>query len=496
MGKRILFLVILPVLVFALVGVAQAWQGRMGGMGDPYGLMQDESDYLIHPAKIAKGEGVRFYGDYRFLYTGVTDWDVDADGLSSDFSGNELRHNALLGSAFPLGPGRMGLFFTYEGRRGDFDFNDVDEVIKLTDDLDNFALRLLYGLPVGSFKLGGEVGFAYRQEEKELFAFATDMSNGFVNLHMTEGYFLNLFLPPFVPYDSAYWEIPMKLGVEGKVGPLDLEFTLRGGVIVSGDNTLRENLQAPVGNVTDAWDMDGDVGGWRIGGDFWLRYPLTESLTLPFLVRADYCEKTRDGNGPLLSDPAVLFDYKHKETSLDLAIGGGLDKVLAKGTRIAGGIYYNYLHGTEDISTNIFDTGVFEVGLDFSDFPTLTEHRVMVRLAGEHEFSPLFALRMGLEGFYGWATQDVTFSVLTPPDTATFDVSSHGSHWGIGASLGGTIKLKPITLEPFVNAGYQSLDLSGDGVGYDNGVPVATFGRDDMRNQWYVGGGLSILFNL
>jgi hypothetical protein len=497
MKKVLLFMIGFSVLVLALAGVSQAWQGRMGGMGDPYGLISDESDYLIHPAKIAKGEGIRFYGDYRFLYTGVTDWDVDLDGAeASDFSGNELRHNALLGAAFPLGPGRLGLFFTYEGRRGDFDFNDGLEVIKLTDNLDNFALRLLYGLPVGSFKLGAEVGFAYRQDKKELFDYATDMSDGFVNLHMSEAFMYNLFIPPFIPYDSAYWEIPLRLGVEGKVGPLDLEFTLRGGVIVSGDNTLREEIQAPVGNVTGGIDMNGDVGGWRIGGDLWLRYPLTDSLTLPLLVRADYWEKTRDGDGSPFSAPANFFDYKNKETSLDLAIGGGLDKELAKGTRIAGGIYYNYLRGTDDISTMVFTSGVFIMGFDFSDFPTLTEHRATVRLAGEHEFSPMVALRMGLEGFYGWAAQDLTFSVLTPAGTGTFDISSHGSHWGVGASVGGSIRFKPITLEPFVNAGYQSLDLSGDGGEFDNGVLMGTFGRDDTRNQWYVGGGLSVLFNL
>jgi len=497
MKKVLLSMLCLSVLVFAFSGVSYGWQGRMGGMGDPFGLVADESDYLIHPAKIANGEGIRFYGDYRFTYTGVTDWDVDLEGAEeSDFSGNELRHNALLGAAFPLGPGRMGLFFTYEGRRGDFDHNDAVQVFELTDDLDNFALRLLYGLPIGSFKLGGELGFAYRQEEKELFAFETDMSGGFVNFHMLEAFFLNLFIPPFVPYDSAYWEIPVKLGVEGKVGPLDLEFTLRGGVIVSGDNTLREEIQVPVGVVANAVDMDGDVRGWRIGGDLWLRYPLTDSLTLPVLVRADYWEKTRDGDGSFFGAPDIFLDYKHKETGLDLAIGGGLDKELAKGTRIAGGIYYNYLRHTEDVSTMVFDTGVFEVGLDFSDFPTLTEHRAMVRLAGEHEFSPLFALRMGLEGFYGWATQDVTFSVFDGVDTDTIDVSSHGSHWGIGASLGGSIRFKPVTLEPFVNVGYQSLDLSGDGGVFNNGVLVNTFDRDDTRNQWYVGGGLSILFNL
>src|SRR4030042_1992846 len=128
MGKRILFLMILPALVLALAGVSYGWQGRMGGMGDPFGLLADESDFLIHPAKITKGEGIKFYGDYRFLYTGVTDWIYKVDGYNfvslssftsnSDISGDEQQHDALLGAAFPLGPGRMGLFFTYKWIRG------------------------------------------------------------------------------------------------------------------------------------------------------------------------------------------------------------------------------------------------------------------------------------------------------------------------------------------------------------------------------------------
>ena len=51
-------------------------------MGDPFGLVADESDYLIHPAKIANGQGVRFYGDYRFTYTGVTNWDYHLDAFT------------------------------------------------------------------------------------------------------------------------------------------------------------------------------------------------------------------------------------------------------------------------------------------------------------------------------------------------------------------------------------------------------------------------------
>src|SRR4030042_1663741 len=123
MGKRFVFFMGLLVLVFVFSGVSYAWQGRMGGMGDPFGLLADESDYLIHPAKIAKGEGVRFYGDYRFTHTGVMNWDYDVNVFNSgglllrsyryNTSGDEQAHDSLLGLAFPLGPGRMGLFFNY-----------------------------------------------------------------------------------------------------------------------------------------------------------------------------------------------------------------------------------------------------------------------------------------------------------------------------------------------------------------------------------------------
>jgi hypothetical protein len=72
--KSCLFFVILGFLVLSLAGVSYGWQGRMAGMGDPYGLVQDESDFLIHPAGIANGKGTNFYGNYRFNYTDVMKW--------------------------------------------------------------------------------------------------------------------------------------------------------------------------------------------------------------------------------------------------------------------------------------------------------------------------------------------------------------------------------------------------------------------------------------
>jgi hypothetical protein len=455
MKSRYLIL-LLPFLLLALASTSYGWQGRMGGMGDPYGLVADESDFLIHPAKIANGEGIRFYGDYRFNYTGVTDWEFFDE---FDIPGDELRHNVLLGGTFPLGPGRMGLFFQYDGMRGDYDGEGDGEIIQLTSALDNFALRLLYGLPIGGFKLGGEVQFAYRQEKNEIFDYTYDLLEVWLN---------DNWLPYYLyPYDSHYWEALFKGSLEGKVGPLDLEFTLRGGFIFGGDNEWFFEHHDPTEDV--AWDLDGNVEGWRIGGDLWLRYPLGDGLTLPVLVRVDYQQKTRDGNGPGLLDLAGdYFDYEHERTDLAITAGGGVDKELGKDTRIAAGIYYNYLQGSDEFVQ-------FANGMEILRFtmPDVTEHRALLRIAGERRLSPAVVVRAGINGFYGWR--------ILEGDGEFAGFSTDGSHWGVGVSVGGTITVKRVTIEPFIGSGYQGFDLDE---------------YDVIRNEWNIGGGFSILYDL
>lgn len=458
MGKRILFVVILPVLIFALSGVSYGWQGRMGGMGDPYGLIADESDFLIHPAKIAKGEGIRLYGNYRFTYRDMFDMDIKGDTAgfgtySLDLSGKEMAHDVLLGTGFPLGSGRMGLFFTYMGRRGDADgaYEGVTPpiTVDLKSDLDDFALRLFYGLPIGSFKLGGELGFAYRQEEHESSLVSGGL--GFVNWW---NFFSPLYfaLPSFAPYDSAYWEIPFKAGVEGMLGPVDVEFTLRGGWIVSGDNTVR--IATPGGSL----DMNGDVQGWRIGGDLWARYPLADTLSMPLLVRVDYQDKKRDGDH---QDPIDQWDTRTKEQTLEIMTGGGVDWRPVKGTQVGAGIYYSYLQRSTDFVWNAFELGN-QYLFDQTDWPDVVEHRGTLVLAAEREISSMVALRMGLNLFLGWATEDQQARYLNTasPYDLVVDYSTDGLHWGIGGSFGATIRFTQFSFEPFVNAGYQSLKLS------------------------------------
>lgn len=498
MKKSGLFFVIFSFLVFSVVGVSHGWQGRMGGMGDPYGLISDESDFLIHPSGIVKGEGVKFYGNYGFTYTGVTDWSYDLDlflptgTLISfshyDTSGREYKHNALLGATFPLWQGRMGLFFEYDALRGDYGGNEDITLMSnfteydLTKDLDHFALRLLYGLPIGGFNLGGEVQLAYRQEENE------NSFPGLLNSITNDPWFN---LTPFqLPYDSKYWEALFKGSLEGKVGLLDLGFILRGGFIFGGDNSL------VMGTPSAFFDSSGDVEGWRIGGDLWARYPLTDGLSLPFLVRGDFQEKTRDGEGPGQGAYSLYnWPYESQEKSLHLEAGGGVDKEFGKSSRIAAGIYYNYLQGEYDITLNaIGPTGFI---FDHSDYPASIEHQVMIRLVGELEASPLVTLRMGLAPFYGWVREDFTFTYGNPNPAWTNDISLDGYHWGIGASLGGTIKFNSITLEPFVNGGWQQIKLNGDGetTQLPSGAISYLWEMDKLRKEWSIGGGLSIKFN-
>jgi hypothetical protein len=490
MKKFLLTFMFLFVMVFVVSGVSHGWQGRMAGMEDPYGLISDESDYLIHVAEIAKGQGVKVYGGYRFTYTKVKTWETEFDGLVLDIPGKELKHEALLGSSFALGPGRMGVFFAYDGKRGDYDTGLIEgEGVQHKDDLDNFALKLMYGIPVGNFNFGVETGIAYRKEKSDLLLYSAD--SGAYNIHVIEGFSINVYIPPFIPYDSTYWEVPLKAGFSGKMGPVDTQFTIRGGIIVAGKNTLNMGTYGPSDATYD--DLDGDTKGWSIGADFWLRYHLGNGLSLPFMVRADYQKKTRDARGSLVNlNPDIFLDYKNEETALNLTLGGGVEKAFDKNTRLATGFYYSYLNNNKDISTKVFDLGVYEVELFFNDFPSTTEHRVTLRLAGEHSISPVVAFRAGMGFFYGWVTQDLVLGIRDSVDTEEIKFDSDGTRWGVGASFGASIKLTPVTLEPFINAGYQHLKLSGDT--YDTGVLMAGFVRDDKREQWYVGGGLAVMF--
>jgi hypothetical protein len=111
------------VLVLLCAVPTQAWQGRIAGMGSVYGLVEDESDFLTHPAGIANGKGLNFYGFLNTTYDETTKWDArfsqiysnDSNLFSYRGKGDSWKYDGLLGFAFPLGKSRMGMFLEYTG---------------------------------------------------------------------------------------------------------------------------------------------------------------------------------------------------------------------------------------------------------------------------------------------------------------------------------------------------------------------------------------------
>jgi hypothetical protein len=513
MRKGGLILLILSLSILTVPGSSHGWQGRMAGMGDPFGLVEDESDFLIHPSGIAENKGINFYGHYRYNYRDVTDssytlTSFDSGGVLQTAwpfrgSGDEQEHDALLGTAFPLGPGHTGLFLQYSGKTDHYDGEENEfyyasyffHTYGLESELDAFSLRILYGLPVGDIKLGGEIQLAYHQEENEDFVnedqqLGNRASNTNFPLGTHSGTWLNLF-PFMIPYDSEYWEALFKGSAEAEICAAETALTVSGGFIFGGDNHYKYE-RAPEIGLAESIDMHGDVRGWRIGGDVWVRYPLSDGLSLPLLLKADYQSKTRDGDGQ-----GINFgngDYKQSQKTFHLEVGGGADKEWVEGTRLAGGIYYDYFWDSTEFVLERF-IGVSHELFDSSDYPHQTEHRVILRLSGEKQFSPSFAMRLGMDLFYGWMKEHFesnhadTGSGLTSYE----DISMDGSHWGIRTSLGCTVKSGRFILEPFVVGGYEMVDLNGNGTD-DLPLTGSLLEMDKTQKEWLIGGGFSIKF--
>lgn len=559
MKKRLVVLATACFLGFFISGGALGWQGRMGGMGDPVGLVGDKSDLLVHPAKTADGEGVKIYSHYGFKYSDVAwDWEADMDGglatliglaLSYDLenNGDEWWNEGSLGLTFPLGPGRMGAFFEFEGDYGTYGGNGVlsggigglgSVTLAMDNDVDtdmsDFALRLVYGAPVGKVNLGGEVKLAYRDEENRWDSSLTDLSvTGVVlpPISMNSSNFpitgLNRLL---LPYDSDYWELSFKAGLNWSVGSVEFDLTPRFGFILGGDNNwdsdLRFDIDLPsppapppgVITATNNFDMDGDVDGWNGGLDFWLRFPMTSDVSMPFLIRVDYREKERDGSGTgafgVSTDPPggpgdglsvpLTWDYESKEETLEITAGGGLEINMSKETKIASGLFYSYINRETNLETDMGLTtpigGINVIRKTNDGYPEYTEHQARLKFAGEHDFSSTFQLRGGLNLFYGWVDQDydrdggVNIFGVALPALLNNNIELDGDHWGIDASVGASITFNGFVVEPFINGGYHKLSLDGGEEWNALGAQLLGLDVDTQMSEWFIGAGFSVLF--
>jgi hypothetical protein len=475
-----------------------AWQGRMAGVGDANGLIEDESDYLIHPSAITAGSGLNFYGNYRMTYDNTTKWDysISSPAYSVIYpystSGHAWKNEGQLGAAFPLGSGRMGVFFEYTGIVGKYSgeeryagfWSDSGQYnYDLKNDLDNYALRVIYGLPVQNVKLGGELQIAYRNEKQETILFApwgVETNYPWAAEDWPEE---NLY-PYMIPYKSKYWDAQGKVSVEGFMGPAKYDFTLKGGTSFASDNQY-----AYAFDYANAAEMNGKIKGFNIGGDFWLRFPVSDALVLPLILGTEYKTIKRDGSG--LDRGTIPVTYDHETKNLSIKAGGGIDFTPAKGTRLAAGVYYDYISMKQNTYNdyNAFSNGVFIID-SYSDMPKQTENRLTLKALVEKELTPAFVLRGGFNLFYGLVKSDYAYAAYwNGLPYNPLNVSPSGSNVGVTASIGATVKFNQVTLEPFINGGYAHYSISGDGT-----YGPAPVHMELKKNNWLVGGGLSVKF--
>ena len=494
MQKRVGFIAVVSMLAVLLALPSWGWQGRMAGLGDAAGLVADESDFLIHPAAIATGKGFNAYGHYRLTYEKTKNWEYSAIvpmmGRIYPFTadGRLWKHEGQLGAALGLGPGRLGVFFDYTTANGKYTGTEVYEGFsgpgyenfELENKLDNFALKAIYGLPVGPVNVGAELGFAYvKEEQKNLMP--TEMLINFP-WGAEDKPVLNL-LPYMIPFDSKYWEANAKVSAAGKTGPVSYMFTLRGGLPFAADNEyVYSDLEDP-----ESFWAEGKVKGFNVAGDLWMRYAVSDNISLPFVVSAGFKKITRDGSG--FFDGGFPIEYEHEAKDIFVTVGGGAEMTPTSGTRLAAGLYYNYLKSEQN--AQFIEPGDPSWYFDnYTDMPKTSEHRLTLRLLAEQELNSVLSLRGGLSAFYGLAKRDYSYYAMSDSDMYwPVDVSADGAHYGVNASLGASIKAGAVVLEPFINAGYAKLKTDGDGVTWF----VPTYVEANKTN-WLAGGGLSVKF--
>jgi len=506
LGMKKSWVVFTVLMCFSLLaGPALSWEGRMAGMGNPTGLIADESDYLVHPAALADGTGADFYASYGLTYTDIqkADWKNELKPYPYHFSyspdGDQWEHRASLGTAFTLPKGRMAIFLEYVNKRGELEGNDqlvtgdpdqddIRDDYEIDNDLRNLSLRLLYAVPVSPrVKLGGEVELAYRSEENRIDGNYPGTPYSYRNYILPIPHW-NLFQDKYLytrPCDATYMQAAFKGSVEANAGPAEVLFTGRYGFIFASDSELELLNEYP--NPLSSPTMDGDVEGYAAGADLWVRYRLRPDITLPFVVRADYSRKEYDGDSDMSLLPSVPYKYEDTEKAFFLEIGGGVEKKIEKGL-IAAGLYYDYLSSKSGFDFQIYDSRWMN-----EPVPKTKEHRLILRAAAEKEVSPVTTLRAGLEVFHGWVDMDFDSRVSLGNDLYRQTTEIDGSRWGAGVSFGASCKAAAMVVEPYLNIAYQKTDLDGDGY-ISDGISIVTTDNAYERTEWCYGAGLSLKF--
>ena len=94
---------------------------RTADMAKPYGLLDAETDFLVHPAAMMRVDKVRSYMSFGTVYEKTVEEDIAGDNWAGKDYTERGRHDwtagASVGIVVPVDVGRMGFFVDYGGKR-------------------------------------------------------------------------------------------------------------------------------------------------------------------------------------------------------------------------------------------------------------------------------------------------------------------------------------------------------------------------------------------
>ena len=441
-------------LTACLIVASTAWadQGRISGMGDPVGLIKDDTDYLVHPSLLSPSR-VNYFLNYSASYDKTKDWNINAHGEGTalahqidlggqgewSFSnhGGSHTHKVQLGVEVPTLGGSWAAILEYTTNQGKYDNGQAMQGVAyawtMDDEERNWNARFLYATKVDTYQLGLEFQLGHKNDKND--QFDTNAQHADPNFAWGGNNFDQFMY--MIPCNSRYYEANTKLSFSGGEENRTWAITFKAGLPFAADNQYASGFMGRALPV-----MKGDVQGFNAGADLWLRVAAGPQLSIPFTLSGETRRLQRTG-----ADAASGNNYKETTGNDHLGLGFGLDYAASPSSRIATGLYFDHSHYRQDFYSNttyLFFAGVY----DYSQFPDLRENRVTLKTSLEQTLSPATTLRAGLNLFYGRV--NMTYTDYVQYAATTVDMPSQGSDKGLSLSVGATLKTAALRVEPFI----------------------------------------------
>ncbi len=481
--------------------------GRLYGMSEPNGLVRNGlTDTLyFHPSNAGYFTGEKLYTNFSFTHTKMSsdrNMDTSAVGFSFDetlnnrYTRRNNYWNAEVAYFFGLGPGTGALYIHSEV--GDSNLNGDGEREGFTNELIdveaksnsyNNGFNIFYGQVLENVRIGWQLGVSHQNKDND---YSTTERNASV-LQTKNDLSGNLVELTALPLDINRTDLIVKVSVGKTSGPVDLDFTLSMNKNLSGrfNWSFMEADSLWTGSTSIYDDMDGHGGG----GDLWLKYKQSKSLSYNFWLRGSYNEMEFDGDARgdhNLDDTSFVLNSSYRR--IFGGVGGGLVYEPNDNTLVAVGFSYDYMKNWNTVRISeqtTFDTTYIDYNNGWrSGSGNIVKGRGVV----EWSVSSDFAWRLGFFSFYGCVEND--------PESEFRDSfgSTHQAHdikgktFGAGLSVGTTFSRNWSIFEPYFKVEYRSSRKNDEGNGFADGVNTDMFGGKKESDEASLTIGFAVKF--